>query len=323
MLVSVIIPVHNIENYVERCVESVLNQTYKELEIILVDDGSTDNSGGICDDMASKDSRCIVIHQKNQKLSGARNTGLHHANGTYISFIDGDDYLHPQMIGTLVKLLEEHKDCQISMVYGQSVSEKSEYGSTAISRLDSVCNFYTRNEYLKILLSDSSIESFQFHVVWNKLYKASTIKGKAFDKVFNEDLVFNYKIASEINKIVSVPERLYYWVQRETSISRSNSFYTNPKIIDSYIICYNTQDNVDREIKDLCLSKIMKRVLSSREYLTNNQVDDKIYLKEIVHTFRGKYMMSKNPFREKVIVLSMLGFPGLYSLFQWYINHKK
>lgn len=100
-MISVIVPVYNVEEYLPTCIESILNQTYKDLEILLIDDGSTDNSGKICDKYAKEDGRCIVVHQPNKGVSEARNTGLKHATGEYISFIDGDDYIHPQMLEIL------------------------------------------------------------------------------------------------------------------------------------------------------------------------------------------------------------------------------
>ena len=99
--ISVIVAVYNIEKYVGRCIESILNQSYSELQIILVDDGSTDESGKICDDYAIKDLRIQVIHQENQGLSMARNTGIQYAEGAWLSFIDGDDIIHPQFIEIL------------------------------------------------------------------------------------------------------------------------------------------------------------------------------------------------------------------------------
>ena len=102
-LISVVIPVYNVEKYLEKCLDSVVEQTYRNLEIILVDDGSTDNSGAICDRYAQKDSRVVVIHQKNGGLSKARNVGIDTATGKYISFIDSDDYVGSCYIETLYK----------------------------------------------------------------------------------------------------------------------------------------------------------------------------------------------------------------------------
>lgn len=105
-LLSVIVPVYKVEPYLHRCVDSIRNQTYKNLQIILVDDGSPDNCGKICDEYAELDARIIVVHQKNRGLSGARNTGLRYAKGEYVAFVDSDDWISSDMYQTLVNLVE-------------------------------------------------------------------------------------------------------------------------------------------------------------------------------------------------------------------------
>lgn len=122
-MISVIIPVYNVEEYLERCVNSVLKQTYNDLEIILVDDGSTDNSGKICDELKNKDDRIIVIHKENQGLSASRNIGIEKATGEYITFVDSDDYILEDMYETLYKNLIRN-DADISMCKYQYVKEQ-------------------------------------------------------------------------------------------------------------------------------------------------------------------------------------------------------
>src|SRR5699024_4494271 len=120
-LISVIVPVYNVEKYVRRCIDSICGQTYSNLEIILIDDGSTDSSGKICDEMAAKDGRISVIHQENKGLSQARNAGLDQAKGEYIAFVDSDDYLSLNMYECLLKSLKENNAdvvrCAIKNVY--------------------------------------------------------------------------------------------------------------------------------------------------------------------------------------------------------------
>ena len=119
-MVSVIVPIFNVEGYLSRCLESIVSQTYSDLEIILVDDGSTDNSGSICDEYAGKDIRIKVIHQENSGLPEARNSGLRVAKGDYIIMPDGDDVLHPQMIENLYNLIISG-DYDFSMCYGEMI----------------------------------------------------------------------------------------------------------------------------------------------------------------------------------------------------------
>ena len=114
-LISIIVPVYNVESYLPYCLESISNQTYTHFEAILVDDGSTDTSGVICDDYCKKDTRFTVIHQENQWLSGARNTGLSAAKGDFFCFVDSDDYIHPRYLEVLYNALEQ-TGCDVAMV---------------------------------------------------------------------------------------------------------------------------------------------------------------------------------------------------------------
>lgn len=129
-LISVIIPVYNVEKYLHRCLDSVIEQTYKNLEVILIDDGSTDHSGEICDDYAAKDVRIHVIHQENQGVSAARNKGLDTAKGEYIAFVDSDDYILPEMYAKMLEcIIENNVDfcvCQWQYEYadGRQVVQK-------------------------------------------------------------------------------------------------------------------------------------------------------------------------------------------------------
>lgn len=324
MTVSVIIPVYNIEHYIEKCLQSVCTQTYQDLQIILVDDGSTDASGEICDKLAALDSRCTVIHQENAKLYGARNTGLGYATGDFVCFIDGDDILHPKMIEVLVDLIQHNKDCDISMIWGEKVYTKEK--DLKIEKTYTKQNkskTYSNKEYLGLLLSDSSAESYQYHVVWNKLYRRTILNGIKFDAVLNEDLVFNYKVASKSRIIAINDSRLYYWIHRETSVSNEKNFYVNPKAILSYIECYNfCPETVDSNLRDLCLDRILKRVLSSRAYFSKNEEVMK-ELHEMEEKYYRPFLKSNLSMKEKLVISVFLKIPATYKLFQWYCNNKR
>ena len=114
-LISVIVPVYNVERYLRRCVDSILHQTYRNLEVLLVDDGSTDASGAICDEYAAQEERVTAVHQKNGGLSAARNAGLERAQGTYLCFVDSDDFLNSRMLETLCRDLQE-QDADVAVV---------------------------------------------------------------------------------------------------------------------------------------------------------------------------------------------------------------
>lgn len=179
-LISVIVPIYNVETYLPQCINSILESTYTNLEVILVDDGSTDNSNQICDEFKAKDSRCKVIHQINSGLSAARNMGLKEAKGEYISFIDGDDYISPIMLETLYQAIIKD-DYSFSMVYGKQVYKhliqtisydtNTTFEHLTIYQHELFQNLYGRGN-----------DEVQYQVVWNKLYKANTIKDLFFEK---------------------------------------------------------------------------------------------------------------------------------------------
>lgn len=170
-LISVIVPIFNVEAYLRPCIESILASTYTTLQIILVNDGSTDHSGEICDEYTRKDTRIEVIHQKNAGLSPARNSGMKAAKGKYISFIDGDDYIHPQMYEVLLEALQEG-NYSFSMILGKQVYDNDKSYSIPSAYTKSIL---TQEIMIKSLFNhihpQQGIKEVQAQVVWNKLYK--------------------------------------------------------------------------------------------------------------------------------------------------------
>ena len=146
MLVSIIIPIHNVEVYLNRCLQSVSDQTYKNIEIILVDDGSTDNSGSMCDEFAQKDSRAVVIHKENGGLSSARNAGTVIARGEYITFLDSDDYLAPSFVEKALNMCEA-RNAQIAILDMKYIRE-SEAEYIGESRCTNVIEMFFLKRYL-------------------------------------------------------------------------------------------------------------------------------------------------------------------------------
>lgn len=215
-LISIIVPVYNVENYLERCINSLLNQTYKNLEIILIDDGSTDNSGCICDKYASKFENIIVYHKKNGGLSSARNYGLDRIgnNIKYIAFVDSDDFLHPRMYEILYNdLIKYECDIAVCNIYKTYTTKNNEYISEKVTILNS-------NEYLNNYFDDF----YRSNVVWNKLYKKECIQNLRFkeEKIY-EDIFYSPQVVCNTNKIVINESKLYYYYQRRGSILNGSS----------------------------------------------------------------------------------------------------
>jgi glycosyltransferase involved in cell wall biosynthesis len=209
-LISIIVPVYKIEPYLRKCLNSIVRQTYENLEIILVDDGSPDNCGGICDEYAALDSRIKVIHQKNRGLSAARNAGLKIASGEYIGFTDSDDWIDADMFETLYKgSLEYRADitiCGYYFVKGNKYREVREEHTV----------LYGREDAMHHLLLD---ETFTNHA-WNKLYRRELFKDIYYpDGRTYEDIATTYKLFEKADRVVFLNSCKYYYLQRDDSIS--------------------------------------------------------------------------------------------------------
>jgi glycosyltransferase involved in cell wall biosynthesis len=225
--ISIIVPVYNVEKYVAKCIESIINQTYKNLEIIIVDDGSTDKSSDICENYLKKDNRIKLIHQENQRLSVARNNALAVANGDYIGFVDSDDWIAQDMYYTLYNnAVEYNADISMCNFYYVSVSgEKTPYSS--------------ENSGIKILEGVYKIAHnirLPNNYVWNRLYKRSLFNDIRFPerKIF-EDTFIMHKLIDAANKVVLSSECKYYYLRRESSITLSKFTLEQMDHLDAYI----------------------------------------------------------------------------------------
>lgn len=210
-LISVIIPVYNVEKYLVECVESVLNQTYKNLEIILVDDGSPDRCPEMCDEYARKDSRVKVIHKKNGGLSDARNAGIDVATGEYISFVDSDDYVSEDMIGVLYeRAVQTQADLTFCSI------EKVDENGKRISLENVGTSVYDRNEFWENKYYQQQSAS---TVAWNKLYKKHIFYKLryAVGRIHEDDIIL-LKVIEKCNIIATVQQGRYMYRQRNDSI---------------------------------------------------------------------------------------------------------
>lgn len=210
-LVSIIVPIFNVEKYLIRCIESIVNQTYSNLEIILVDDGSPDNCPQICDEWANKDSRIKVIHKENGGLSDARNAGIELATGEYISFIDSDDYVDLRFIELLLQtMLQENSDiveCKVVKFF-----ENGAYETTSD---DLATKDFSAEEALSALIDDKELHQY----VWNKFYKASLVDDILFPiGKYHEDEFWTHQVFGRAQKVIKINKSLYYYFQRNDSI---------------------------------------------------------------------------------------------------------
>ena len=232
--VSVIVPVYNVEKYLEKCVKTIIGNSYKNLEIILVDDGSTDSSGSICNRYAKLYDNIVVIHQKNKGLSSARNVGCRKATGEYILFVDSDDYIDKFAIEKLVKAA---LDYNADLVQGglSRVNERYLFISTP------KCTFEVLDTEKKI--RDAYFITGKLMVTaWGKLYKRDVIKSITMVEGYNnEDVMYMSDIIPLLRKVVVLPDVLYYYLQRTDSIMGSkiskkkfDSFYAYEYALSRY-----------------------------------------------------------------------------------------
>ncbi len=212
--ISVIVPVYKVEKYLNRCVDSIINQTYTDFELLLVDDGSPDNCGKMCDEYAEKDSRIFVIHQKNSGLSAARNTGINwfyeQNRSDYITFVDSDDWIHPEYLKVLMNGITENK-IKISVCNYKRVTSEISHES------------YDNIEYELTSPEDFLVNhSWQYNYAWGKLYHKSVFDDVRYPVGKNfEDAFTTYKILHKCDEIAYTELQLYYYFRNEQGISHS------------------------------------------------------------------------------------------------------
>lgn len=215
-LISIIIPIYNVELYLKRCVDSVLNQTYKNLEVILVDDGSPDKCGCICDEYAKNDMRIKVIHKKNGGLSDARNAGLSIASGRYVAFVDSDDYIDANMYDKLYEAIKK-ANADMAICNFRYVNENGveRFNNTELPIKDEILSGMR-------ILSENMFGSKPGYwvVAWNKLYKRELFENIKYPvgKIHEDEFII-HKLFFKCNKIVGTSKILYNYVQRENSIT--------------------------------------------------------------------------------------------------------
>ena len=213
-LISIIVPIYNVEKYLEKCIDSILCQTYTNFELILVDDGSPDSCGKICDTYKEKDSRIIVIHKENGGLSSARNAGLDIAKGEYIGFVDSDDYVEPFMYAELLNAVLKDK-CKLAVCNINYVFEDGK----VITKVKNASNKIFKFE--DAILEMNTYRLFDMGA-WSKLYHRSLFDEIRFpERKLSEDFYIMYKIFDKAQKVTYVAKSCYNYLQRKNSITKN------------------------------------------------------------------------------------------------------
>ena len=311
-LISVIIPVYNVEEYLEQCLNSVLKQTYKNIEIILIDDGSKDNSGIICDDFEKKDNRVKVIHKPNQGVSSARNRGLEESKGKWIGFVDSDDWLEPSYFEELLECAKKNKADIVGCGYNRAIGNKKE----AINNSGEIKTLNSKEFLIKILNPQSG-----YGFTHMKIYKKDIIQNLLFDTelTVGEDSLFNEQVTLNVNKVCVLEKSLYnYRINPKSVVKRYDSNYAqkylksmktnkeylikiygnNEEIMQNYYnyvafhvmliavnYCYSKQSNVknkNNHFKEICKYEEYEEGIKKSNY-NNLSITRKITLFTIKH----------------------------------------
>ncbi|MCR5420818.1 MAG: glycosyltransferase, partial [Lachnospiraceae bacterium] len=284
IMISVIIPVYNVKPYIERCLDSVINQSYKDLDIIVVDDGSNDGSESICEEYQKKDSRISVLHQQNSGLSVARNSGLDIARGEWVTFLDSDDWIEPSMYQTLLEL---------STTYNADISSCATLriidGKPEERQFDGAVREFNFNQMIEGLISGEYVR----FEVWNKLWRRSLIGDLRFKKgQISEDVYFDFQAFSKANMLVHINRPLHNYV-----VNRPGSTNTSFKIarlcifdeFDSFISRLKEEGN--NEVCDMmaCIALIFSKNLYEEAVRTEQ---DKAIKERLYQLFKKYYKVS-------------------------------
>lgn len=291
MLISVIVPIYKIERYISRCIESILCQSYQKLEIILVDDGSPDECGAICDEYAMKDDRIIVIHKKNGGLSDARNAGLDAATGEYILFVDGDDYIDNDLIETAVPYLIEGYQ-SVSFGY-YSEDESGQVLNEYIGKFDST-EFKSERDRLLFICNELT----DYRIPWSawsqffsrEIIEMHSLRFENNKEIFAEDLYFSLCYFPFVYKAIHIKKCLYHYLIRSDSIMGTDSLNCNIGRFEKLSVAvkefYTRQQECSYMLKRYCLIyyKIMCYAVESSKEL---------YSYYEIRSFRRKVILSE------------------------------
>lgn len=330
--VSVVIPAFNCEKTIERCIESVLNQTYSKLEIIVINDGSTDNT---LDKMEKFDNKIIVINKNNSGPSETRNIGIERATGKYMFFLDSDDYLHPKAIEILLKEFSEGIDIVRGNYY--FIRNKKIFKNNKFPSFEKINSKEMLNKYM--------MQNSIWNTVWGQLIKMEYCKKVRFDKNIRigEDLLFNYQLYNNVKMIKCVNFHLYYYVDNCNSITRalnSNSIKKNMNdIIKNYEFLYKKikEKNSKYFIVERCIQSIMSyerqlifvSFFKEKDFIVNfskNKVVNKFLSLYISKKYKIDVFLNKNKLLKLYIIYIILTYVPLKfikEIFKKFYNNKE
>lgn len=322
-LISVILPIYKVEKYLHRCVDSILSQTYENIEVILVDDGSPDNCPKICDDYAAKDVRVKVVHQKNGGVSAARNTGIRVASGEFVAFVDPDDYVSEDFLQFMYDLMSQY-DADIVSCGAVDVYPS---GKTAFHAPDTDVHVMDSRQALERMCYNDGF----YITLWDKLYKKKLFDGVDFiEGKLYEDTGTTYKLVDRANRIVACCRVKYYYVISPNSSSITTSSFNKNKL-DYVEMADQMAEYIINRYPDLAPAAQRKQLhacLSTLTQLVNSSVRDRQIEKQLMARIKGlKKGALKNPRtpkRDKAALYALgLGYGTFSVLWRIYLKFKK
>ena len=306
-LISVIVPVYNVEKYLKKCVDSITSQTYKNLEILLVDDGSTDSSGQICNEFEKNDARIKVIHKKNGGLSDARNAGLDRAKGQYYAFIDSDDYIQDNTIEIMLNAIKKNK----SEIAVCNMIRFLEEGETV--------QFYCPTDHEVLYQGNQRYKTLNQPSVCNKLFEAKLFEGIRFPKgKYYEDTFVYHEVLYRANNIVLTGTDSYWYLSREDSIVGQPQY--TERYFDFIEAVYKRADfllkhDVQPYAKEACLSLYAAIANAESNIEENTKTIEKFSIARKQYTLAyNELMKTKNQIgiKQKLRLMLLKYFPKLH-----------
>lgn len=278
-LISVIVPIYKVQDYLDECIESIINQTYSNIEVILVDDGSPDRCPQMCDEWAKRDSRISVIHKKNGGLSSARNAGLDVAKGEYISFVDSDDFICKDALENLYNRIKDDKSIGITsgLIYRYQDGSINNFKDQWLCSKEIVI---PSSEFLLETMSQKTS-----YTVWNKLYRRDVIGNTRFrEGRNNEDTLFMYDLGKNIAilnvSMVEIPYYVYYYRYREDSICTTAKIPLAIDILGNYELMMGDCKNTNSRLYDVLYFSYVRTLYHFVDSLLLNPVWYPLYFSE-------------------------------------------
>ncbi len=305
-MISVIVPVYNVKPYLKKCLDSILRQSYRDLEILVIDDGSTDGSQDICDDFGKTDERIRVFHTENRGLSCARNLGLEHAKGDWIGFIDSDDWIEPDMFERLIQSASDHCADISCCGYDREYIDRSEP-----HLLTSEERCYEDNEMIAAAMEGSVFG----HYAWNKIYKRELFSEdcKFPPSMLFEDIATVWKLIVKCRRVVCIPDKLYHYLIRKDSLGNTK---TMKNLADRWIAFKERYEKMVPEsdkLRQICTKECLETIGYTWRWLNVTEKKDRVCYEGCLREMRAFAKANRSMIRSCSIATRISLFCAIYS----------